>query len=248
MNHISFHNASAARQKVLILDIDGVALKAPRALGLVSQHVCDYVQKELSIPDRRTAKRVNQLLYTQFGHTLNGMRAVFNSPRPTEHFNDQVYTAPVFEALADSVSDPDFRQRAVEVWALIAHANKHNVPIFLFSNAPWFWCLSVYHMLRLEEHKVPEEHVLFSEHPVFARRLKPDPTVYDHLEMFLAHQYHDDDLDLLFVDDSFANLVPTLQRHNWRNFHLLSGTKAPLLKAPTVRTIRNITEVARFLS
>jgi FMN phosphatase YigB (HAD superfamily) len=244
-------SASANRRTAaLLLDVDGVILHAPRALGRVAQRARDYVQRELGLTDHRYATRVNKLLYSEHGHTLLGLRKVFGAPLSTRHFADAVYDAETLALLRAEENRMDFQWRVQEARGVMLRAAELGAPIFLFTNAPKSWAKIVYDAGKLSQY-LPESHILASDHPLFANSLKPDPEVYKNLADHLRDQGVVSPVPkashgrLVFVDDSYGNLAPTLSDPNWRNVHYSPG--GPMIQTKRLVTVKRLAEVRNVL-
>ena len=244
-------SASANRRTAaLLLDVDGVILHAPRALGRVAQRARDYVQRELGLTDHRYATRVNKLLYSQHGHTLLGLRKVFGVPLSTRHFADAVYDAETLALLRAEENRMDFQWRAQEARGVLLRAAELGAPVFLFTNAPKSWAKIVYDAAKLSQY-LPESHILASDHPLFANSLKPDPAVYENLADHLRDQGVVPPVPeatrgrLVFVDDSYANLAPVLSDPNWRSVHY--SANGPTIQTQRLTTVKRLSEVRNVL-
>jgi FMN phosphatase YigB (HAD superfamily) len=234
----------------LVLDIDGVVLHAPRALGRVAQRATEYVQRELGLTDRRYAKRVNKLLYSQHGHTLIGLRKVFGAPLTNRHFAEAVYGADTLATLAEeAATHPEIARRFQDVRGVLLRAQERDVPVYLFSNAPETWTRKVYDLGKLSGF-LPASRVISSDHPVFAGSLKPDPLVYENMEDLLREDRAGngragDALRVLFADDSYTNLIPTMNRQAWTNVYF--NPKGPTIGTPRLTTVKRMVEVGNLI-
>jgi FMN phosphatase YigB (HAD superfamily) len=233
--------SASAPATALVLDIDGVVLHAPRALGRVAQRATEYVQRELGLTDRRYAKRVNKLLYSQHGHTLIGLRKVFGAPLTNRHFAEAVYSADTLSLLVEeAATSPEIARRFQEVRGVLLRAQERDVPVYLFSNAPETWTRTVYDLGKLSGF-LPASRVLSSDHPVFAGSLKPDPIVYENLEDLLQGTQR-----IVFTDDSYTNLIPTMNRPAvWTNVYF--NPKGPMIGTPTLTTVKRMIEVSNLI-
>lgn len=237
----------ARRTAALLLDVDGVILHAPRALGRVAQRARDYVQRELGLTDHRYATRVNKLLYSQHGHTLLGLRKVFGARLASRHFAEAVYDADTLAMLRADENRMDFQWRAQEARGLLLRAAELGVPAFLFTNAPRAWAKIAYDAAKLAPY-LPESHILSCDHPVFADSLKPDATVYQNVADHLRDQgalAGAGARRLVFVDDSYANLAPTMSSPTWHNVHY--NPSGPTIQTRHLTTVKRLCEVRNVL-
>lgn len=238
----SVRPARPARPAALVLDVDGVVLHAPRALGRVAQRATDYVQRELGLTDRRYAKRVNKLLYGQHGHTLLGLRDVFGARLTNAHFAAAVYDPTTLGTLADEAArSPDVARRFQELRGVLLRATERDVPVYLFSNAPAIWTRAVCDLGKLGAY-IPPDRVLSSDHDVFAGTLKPDPRVYQNLEDHIGGTGKAS-ASIVFVDDSYVNLLPTLGR--WTSIYF--NPRGPAIATPALTTIKRTADIGNLL-
>lgn len=247
--------SARGRAAALLLDVDGVVLHAPRALGRVAQRARDYVQRELGLTDRRYATRVNKVLYGQHGHTLLGLRDVFGARLTTRHFADAVYDAETLALLRAEENRMDFQWRAQEARGVALRAAELDVPVFLFTNAPKRWARAVADMAKLGA-AIPDARILSSDHAVFADSLKPDARVYENLADHLRDEGiavgpsrargRADGGRLVFVDDSYGNLAPTIARADlWHAVHY--SPSGPAIQTPRLTTIKRLCEARNVL-
>lgn len=240
-----------SRPKILLLDIDGVVLQAPKALGRVAQRACDFVARDIGASDRRYATRVNRLLYTQHGHTLLGLQRLYGSRSTSADFADFVYDDDTMALLRAAKGTPEFEGRAKQVRAALRRVQDSGVPIYLFSNAPLQWCKTVYDMTNLYYY-LPEENIFYCDHPVFAGGLKPQPAVYKNIQMYLDHEHRMPDADLVFVDDSYCNLVPVLDSGGggtdgtqWSP--IFFNPRGPAVRGRNLTTVKDMEGITRLV-
>lgn len=251
-----------APRRVLLLDMDGVVLHPQQhALRIVANKSVRFVSAVLDLPLERAA-RVNELLYREFSHTLIGLRRVYGIPQSARDFAEFVYDRDSMHRLAHGcVTDKATMQRGLEVAALLQRCRARGVPAYVFSNAPSRWCLLALDALHLlnDTTGIQEDRVMGSDHAVFdadsrnsgPMMLKPREPVYDAVERFLHHAWRASDIDLVFVDDSFKNLVPVIGRPGWSALHFverpLSSDAVVGIRTPALRTVFNLVEVAAAL-
>lgn len=228
-------------RRALLLDMDGVVLHPQLpALRVVANKAVRFVSTVLDVPLAR-AERINERLYKEFSHTLIGLRRVYGIPQREREFAEFVYDRYSMVRLEHGcMTDKATRQRGLEVASLLQRCRARDVPVYIFSNAPSRWCLLALDALRLLNDKVgiSEDRVMGSDHAVFdagGRRdvdgrtsmmLKPHEPVYNAVERFVRHSWRTSDIDLMFVDDSFKNLVPVIGRPQWRALHFVERPHA----------------------
>jgi FMN phosphatase YigB (HAD superfamily) len=215
--------------KALLLDVDGVILNQPRVLHKLGHKAVQFVQQH--VPGKRNilqAAEINTMLYTTFGHTHRGLRHVYGKQvPPLATFNQFVYDKDLLSYLMIHDHDDILKQRGEQIKHLVEYAISHNVPCYLFSNAPDIWCNTILDMLSIST-LIPSHQRMTSSHPVFQENLlKPDATLYKNVATFIEQTHHDN-LQLLFVDDSLTNLTPIIDSPGWKPV-LLKATDATLI-------------------
>jgi FMN phosphatase YigB (HAD superfamily) len=236
----------AQPRKVLALDVDGVVLHHPRVLDHVSRRICSYVRDH--VPGRLNlmeAAALNELLYKSYGHTHRGLQRVYGAAvPPLEHFQKTIYDGDVQSLLWDRRHDPMMQMRAADVHRLLEHAARHDVPVYLFSNAPKTWCHAVADVLQLG---IPHDNVLCSGHPVFLDTLlKPDAKLFENVATFIDQSHRSDGpATVVFVDDSWNNLAPLVGQGGWAAVFL--SPDGPRVQSKYVRTVSKLSQVAPML-
>lgn len=203
--------------KALLLDVDGVVLNQPRVLYKLGHKVVQFVQNH--VPGRKNilqASEINTMLYTNFGHTHRGLRELYGKQIPSiAEFNKSVYDKDLISYLTLHENDEVLKVRAEQVRRLVEYATSHNIPCYLFSNAPDIWCNTILEMFSMTT-LLPSSHRLTSSHPVFQEKLlKPDSALYANVATYIE-QTHRDNMQLVFVDDSLVNLAPILHSSGWK--------------------------------
>ena len=234
--------------KVLLLDVDGVVCQNPKVFTAIRHKITHYVRKHM--PGRMTlqeASSVNDIVYKTYGHTLLGLQAVRQKKLPTlDDFNMAIYDQQTLEFLQNNSWNPDMQKRALEVYDLCEEAKNRNIPIYLFSNAPYQWCKKVVDILELKTH-LPYENILTSDHPVFQDGLlKPNPKVYRTITDYLHHKYQDKTIKFIFVDDSWMNLAPVIGSTCWTPLHLDNNASCRI-DSRWVKTIHSLNEIHPLL-
>lgn len=233
--------------KVLLLDLDGVVLHQPRVFKQISHKIVSYVQRYA--PRMYTmddAMELNKLLYSSYAHTHRGLRAVYgNQIPPLDHFNTCIYDIHIINYLWNHRYDPELQTRANQARALVTHAKDIGVPTYVFTNSPGIWCQNAMDITNLAD-LIPPSAQLSSSHPVFSETLlKPDQKLYENVAMFLQHEVPGWS-QLVFVDDSWANLRPVIGSPTW--VPLFFRESGPEIRSQNVCTLRSFTDVQMHLS
>ena len=234
--------------KALILDVDHVVFKHERALQHVGKRATKFVQKQLPLKvGLLEAQQINQKLYQGYGHTILGLRAVFAKHAPSLYdFNCYVYDNDMLGYVEAIKHKPEIVTYKDEVRALLDTAKNNEVPIFLFSNAPFIWCKLVASVMGINDY-VPEDDMFSCTHAVFQDgHLKPQDKVYECVKNLVQHKYRDKDMKLIYVDDSFQNLIPVIGKDAWMPVHL-DGNKGGRIKSANIHTVHALQEVRMLL-
>lgn len=234
--------------KVLLLDMDGVIFHHPRALEHVGKKVTSLVKKV--VPSTATmldAHQINRKLYTSYGHTLLGLRAVYRNDVPTlDEFNKEVYDDQTLSYLELIRKSPEVQAKKMEVERVLEIARVKNIPIYIFSNAPLQWCQGILNIMDVCEY-FHEDSIFCSSHPVFQDSLlKPQPQLYRSVQDLLQHVHQDGSMELVFVDDSWSNVMPVIGSMGWKPI-FLSGNVEGKITSQWVQTIHTIGDVVPLI-
>lgn len=182
-------------KKAVLLDVDGVVMRSRAVASVVSAKCAQFVGRKLNVSEAE-AQRINRALYTKHGHTLLGLHKECGIYVTQAEFVKHVYDIETFRVLRDQpIVEPQFYN--ICTWC----ADK-GIPLWLFSNAPRVWSMSV---------------IVLNDIPVEIQpnildldgHLKPEPEVYRHVEETVPAD------KLIFVDDSAANLAPIEGNPRW---------------------------------
>jgi FMN phosphatase YigB (HAD superfamily) len=217
------------QRKVALLDVDGVVYRHPRVLYHVGHKCVNYVSKKLQV-DLPAAQSINTTLYQRFGHTLLGLQRVYDMHIEDimEEFNSFVYDQKTLKYLKDSKDDEVVKKLRTEMREFVDFCNNKDVPVYLFSNAPYLWCREIVHMLEIGG-TVPSHNILHCGHDSIGYYLKPELTAYKQVETHLRYLYQSEDdedcLKFVFIDDSLTNLVPVMDRKDWTPIYMNKDIK-----------------------
>lgn len=235
--------------RVLLLDVDGVVLHQPQLLSHVSRKIIQYVKRNIprgNNVNMMEAAKINEMLYKSYGHTHRGMEKVYGctSVPSLEHFQKTIYDEETIRYLWTYRTDPMMHKRGQEILHLMDKASKWGIPVYLFSNAPLSWCRNVSDMLQLD---IIDDHIFCNNHPVFQETLlKPDTKLYEHVATFLHHTHRDQGIsDIIFVDDSWSNLVPVIGNNGWNP--ILFAEECPPIASKWIKAARSVGDVIDLL-
>lgn len=211
---IMLASTTFSRPRVLLLDVDGVIFNHKGMLRKVTNKVVSFVAKELNV-EPYEAEGINNLLYSQFGHTFTGLKRIYNTSKTSADFSQFVYDGDMLESLASVKLDGELLKNSVDIKYILDHCKHFDTDVYLFSNAPYDWCRTVLATMQLGS-IVNDDQILSSDHDVFQSRLKPDRHVYDTIARYISYKHRDHNIQFTYVDDSFVNLVPVLGDGRWR--------------------------------
>lgn len=229
------------RSRALLLDVDGVLLQHTKILNNVAIRADRYVKHKLSLSSEH-GKSVNQLLYSSCGHTHLGMKHLLASQKQTiQQFNHEIYTPDLINYLATLRQEPEVIQAREDMQHVLQVCQKTNISVYIFSNAPIEWCAQV---LRILDMPIHERNILSSDHDLFQTQdvLKPDMQLYRNVEQYLMQQHQDEFIQLLFVDDSFRNLVPIMNSSSWIPIFF-----SPSLSIPSMYSVKTLRDIAQLV-
>jgi FMN phosphatase YigB (HAD superfamily) len=241
----------STRPKVLMLDVDGVILRDSKVLQKVSHNIVHYFAKELHLP-LKNALYVNQLLYSDYGHSYRGLRKLYNFDKSIHHFNRTVYTPEVINLLHNSSTDKVQHMHYNNFVNILSKCQQNDIPVYLFTNAPFLWCKAVLDVSGLDKY-IGENNIISCDHDTMLLHkddgFKPVGMVYETVKLFIKRQHHMDEPLCIFIEDSFKNLVPIINDKSWLPLHF--NPEAPLITStcslPNMVTIRDVKSVMTLL-
>lgn len=225
------------RPNALLLDVDGVVYRNQKVLKKVAKNIVRYVERELNM-DYEEAHETNRLLYTQFGHTYTGLRALYNIDKSIDHFNALVYDQKLLSDVATNL-DEFVVNDSVTIRCLAEECKMKDIDLFLFTNAPSEWCHTILKTMKLESY-INETNIISCDHDVLEHGMKPTPYVYDTLSRYISHKNHDE-VGFMFVDDSLQNLIPLINAPQWQPIFLNNnGVDIKSRKIPTIHGLQDL--------
>jgi FMN phosphatase YigB (HAD superfamily) len=234
------------RPKTLLLDVDGVVFNNPAFLNRISNKIVDYVATELRVK-RDAAEHINKLLYQNYGHTQLGLQKVYNNDKSLQHFAEEVYDDNLLKDLREVAhSDDQVFKNCIAMKIFMRKCQYNDVDFYLFSNAPSRWCRAIVESMGLEN-QISDDCIIASDHDVFGGRLKPHKNVYENMQKLVAHTRHDDCVEILFVDDTFQNLVPVIGNPMWRPIRFDTTGSQTLVKSSRVNSITHLSQLHNWI-
>lgn len=190
---------------VLLLDFDGVVLRSPATSRLISSRCIKYVSMKTGVTDEVKARRLNEHLYTRYGHTVLGLQGVGFQNCSLEDFNAFVYDNIDYRHLIRHIdNDSNFFGKDIDRLCASGFYD-----VFIFSNARQDWVYGICSALNYPIHKRCRGVLDVSDY-----FLKPQPSAYQ-----LAHDMIEPSVkagsNVVFVDDSMLNILPLRSSMIW---------------------------------
>lgn len=235
-----------SNSKALLLDVDGVVVKNNKLLSKVTTNITRYYAKKLHLP-HKDAIKVNKVLYSEYGHSYRGLKKACGVTSTLDDFNYTVYDNDIMLELEELKKDYHHAMHSQHLRELAVACKTKEIPIYIFSNAPFNWCYKALEISGLCNY-VPVDHIISCDHEVPRHfhddGFKPIKGVYDKL-----HDYIDfmecDNKTLAFVEDSFKNLVPIIGQHEWVPIYY--GRDVPLYNTLQMVTTNDIRQVKNVM-
>jgi FMN phosphatase YigB (HAD superfamily) len=224
--------------------MDGVIMKNKQLLHRVAQRSTLFVARELQLRDVLEAEEINRHLYKNFGHTLLGLQKVYNKSSTVQDFSDFVYDADTMYMLENtSMKDSETCKALEQLNNIIQKGHSqgsYNFNVGILSNAPHQWCSTILNHGLVDG--IPKDFVFGCDHDIFGNNvynlLKPNAVMYQIVYDFLSNVLHDDTMKVVFIDDSFVNLIPIIRDPRWYAVHV--NPMGPHIRGTNLLTIPDI--------
>jgi FMN phosphatase YigB (HAD superfamily) len=156
----------------LFLDFDGVILRNHPAHKSIANTCTSYVKKYVPFYNPLKAQELNRNLYTSYGHTLTGLKALKTSANIKE-FNTLVYDTFPYTSFFNDIKHTHSKDIA-SVQKVLTFCDKHNIPVNIFSNSPDIWCYTILQLMGLPQLKTTST--------ICEDLLKPDVACFKNIE------------------------------------------------------------------
>lgn len=196
------------QRHALLLDIDGVIVQQPRLLQRVEKNAVQYTRHKTRVKD---AQVLNMRLYKQHGHTLLGLQKEFGVTDNIIDFNKHVYTDELLGDLNTHLHSSEFTKDIIGLDTVLLLCSSYNIPVYLFSNASFAWCLLVAERLGISPWNMIPGYDLTA--------LKPKKYAYRNAYNYVSRRERNTDVNLMFLDDSLRNLIPVQGHPLWTPMH-----------------------------
>jgi len=223
----------------VLFDVDGVLLRNKKVLKSVENNCVKFIQKVSQGPlEYNVAYHRNYMYNFYHGHTLRGLYKQYGTQydhRITDLFINEVYDKTVYSELNEHLESKEFKEESKPIMEICELCKENDVPVFIFSNAPYDWCKRI--AISLEEGTTFFEHIYSCEHySMYPHSLKPDELVYKNVEFDIKMNNYNVN-ELVFIDDSLMNLQPVNYNRLWK----------PVLLDPSNRTNGSIQSINNIL-
>lgn len=224
---------------VLLLGIDGVIMRNKKLLKNVKFNCTKFVQTHSKRPmGLYEAYQKNHMLYKNYGHTHRGLNYTVDKT----YFNDQVYDKQIYNELNNYLDTSEFEEHINGFSEIYNICKKNEIPIGIFSNAPFDWCNRIVYGIEIKQECFIDE-IYSNEHHAMGTYLKPDYEVYSSVEKDIKDKYGNS--EIIMVDDSFINLKPIYNQLPWSPVLFKSEQ---FTKESIIPNISNMYELKAFLN
>lgn len=175
----------------VLLDFDGVLLRSKKASNMVAKRCASFVGSKMNIASIDKSTNVNRYLYTNFGHTLLGLKAL-GYECSLQEFNDYVYGDIDYNELCEDI----IRHEAFDNLGL-QNLLDQSENVYIFSNAPHSW---IYNIMKS---CCPNTLMKNTKYIDTHNCLKTSRYLYHEICTRLSRNDSD---KLFFIDDSLKNL------------------------------------------
>ena len=162
------------------------------------------------------AKKINEVLYKNFGHTVLGLKEIYQPTVTAKEFCEYVYNKDFINSMPQIEKDDSFHEAKIEVKKIIDKLNQKGIPFYVFSNASVEWCNVALNMMDIE---LELQNIIGCDSYIYGDQmlLKPEKEAYikiaDHVYDMDGHPYK---TQLIYIDDQMVNLKPIIDHPHWK--------------------------------
>lgn len=189
----------------LLLDVDGVVLRDRNILKKQQDNVVRYVRKVTRYTPEFSHATTNRL-FKKYGHTLLGLRREFSVKDGLHDFNKYIYDDDIMADMEKYLASHNCERIVDDFLSLRTICTLVGVPIYLFSNAPDYWCYPLAGTLNIDTANVICGDALDT--------LKPQQEAYCRADTIVKNK-EKKKLNYIFVDDSQTNLLAIGASSRW---------------------------------
>ena len=205
------------RSKSIIADMDGVLFRHPKLFKMVSDRATGFVKKCINpyMSDQK-AKKINEVLYKNFGHTVLGLKAIYDPTVTTKAFCEYVYDNDFLQSMPHIEKENPFYEGKIEVQHLVNKLKQKGISFYVFSNAPVKWSKTALNMMDID---LDLQNIIGCDSYIYGEQmlLKPEKESY----VKIAEHIYDTEgfpykTQLIYMDDQMINLMPIIDHPHWK--------------------------------
>ena len=202
----------------VLFEVDNVLVRNKKLIKNVSNNSSRFIkQVSLKPMSEEIALAKRQNLEQRYGHILRGLYNIYGPQydnRISEYFVEQVYTPDIYQELIEYLEGQEFKEHSRGFNEILTLCCDNDVPVGVFSNAPYDWCLKVVN--KIETTPYINDIYSYDHHVMYPRLLKPDPEIYYNIENNMRMKNINEIGRIYLVDSSPMNLVPIQFNNLWK--------------------------------
>ena len=205
------------RTKEIVADMDGVLFKHTALSKQVASRAISFVKKRINpYMNDKKAKQINEVLYKNYGHTLIGLKELYDPSVTVKDYCDYVYDTDFINRMDTTPKDAIFYENAIEVKRFIDRIKMQHIPFYIFSNASVEWCMNGMRMMDIDVEKIQ---VIGCNSEMHGEGMSLKP--YKESYINLLNHVHDTSgfaykTQIIYIDDQMVNLLPILNNPYWK--------------------------------
>lgn len=238
-------------KKCFIFDMDGVIFRHPRTFIRLNEKVNLFVKKSVNIHmDERRASQINTQLYKEFGHTLIGLQKIYNEELEIKDFNNYVYDNEFINYIKRVCDEDTVQEDGNNFKDILLNCYNKHIPVYIFSNASNKWCKTILDKMKVLN-LINDNNIICSDSNIYESEntptqifLKPYTNTYIKvMDYIYENENCKEDLQFIYVDDQFKNLIPILNSKVWRPVLMRTNIAYDKICTKNILTIDNLTEL-----
>ena len=233
------------RIRSLVADLDGVVFQHPRLFQMVSDRAVQFTKKSINpyMSDQK-AKKINQTLYKNFGHTVLGIQAIYNPDVSLKSFCDYVYDQDFLNCMDTVEKDSIFLEHQITMKQIINHYQQIEKPFYIFSNSPVQWCQNALEMMDIS---MSPNRIFGCDSPIYEQNmcLKPMKESYVKVSHWIeTKEGYPYKTQFIYMDDQLINLTPILENPYWKP---LWYSPNEMMYSKNIMTITHLEQLRLFI-
>jgi len=229
------------RTRAIVADMDGVLFKHSALSKQVANRAVSFVRKRINpYMSEKKAKQINEVLYKNYGHTLIGLKELYDSSVTIKDYCDYVYDTDFINQMHTISKDDIFHENAIEVKRFIDRIQMQHIPFYIFSNATVDWCITGMRMMDIDVEKIQ---VIGCNSEIHGEGMSLKP--YKESYINLLNYIHDTTgfaykTQIVFIDDQMVNLQPILTNPYWKPVWYNKDTTIYTEKIYSIQELRQL--------